>query len=185
MRIIDIGPGPHPKPDADVRMDIHQWGNVNCLHNLTEVPYPLASESFDKAYMGDVIEHIYIFDIDNVMQEVNRILKPNGILEVTVPDVRWICERIVKDDWNMMANVQWLNPKGNDPWGNAMSYLFGGFQHPTEYKMEGMGHVNGFDEESLTKLLTKNGFIDCKRVIDNRNPHPARNSVLKMVARKK
>ena len=59
--IIDIVSGPHPKPDADVRMDMHQWGNVNCLHNLIKIPYPLESETFDKAYMGDVIEHIYIF----------------------------------------------------------------------------------------------------------------------------
>ena len=182
--IIDIGSGPHPKPDADVRMDMHQWGNVNCLHNLIKIPYPLESETFDKAYMGDVIEHIYIFKIDKVLQEVNRILKPNGILEVAVPDVRWICERMVKGDWNTMANVPWLNPT-DDPWSNAMSYLFGGFHHPTEYTMEGMGHVNGFDEESLTKLLVKNGFTDCKRVPDMRNPEPARGAVLKLIAVKK
>ena len=48
-----------------------------------------------------------------------------------------------------------------------------------------MGHVNGFDEESLTKLLVRNGFTDCKRVPDLRNPEPARGSVLKMIAVKK
>jgi len=183
--IIDIGSGPHPKPDADIRMDIHQWGNVNCLHNLMQVPYPLENEQFDKAYMGDVVEHIYIFEIDKVMQEVYRILKTGGILEVTVPDVRWICERIVNGDWNKMANVNWLHPKGDNPWANAMAYLYGGFQQIDEYKLEGMGHVNGFDETSLTKLLNKNGFSDCKRVPDERNPEPARNSIIKMIAIKK
>jgi predicted SAM-dependent methyltransferase len=182
--IIDIGSGPHPKPDADVRMDIHQWGNVNCLHNLMQVPYPLESEFFDKAYMGDVIEHIYIFEIDKVLKEVHRILKTGGVLEVAVPDVRWICERIVKGDWATMANVGWLN-QSNDSWSNAMSYLFGGFHNINEYKLEGMGHVNGFDEISLTKLLNKNGFSDCKRVLDMRNPEPARDAVLKMIAIKK
>ena len=182
--IIDIGSGPHPKPDATVFMDIHQWGNVNCLHDLTKVPYPLESETFTKAYMGDVIEHISIFDIDNVLKEVHRILKPGASLEVTVPDVRWICERIVKNDWDSMANVSWLN-QSNDSWSNAMSYLFGGFHNVNEYKIPGMGHVNGFDEDSLAKLLRKNGFIDCIRVPDERNPEPARGCVLKMIGYKK
>jgi predicted SAM-dependent methyltransferase len=182
--IIDIGSGPHPKPDAQVFMDVHQWGNVNCLHDLTKMPYPLESEFFTKAYMGDVIEHISIFDIDNVLKEVYRILKPGASLEVTVPDVRWICERIAKNDWDTMANVGWLN-QTNDPWANAMSYLFGGFHNINEYKILGMGHINGFDEDSLSKLLTKNGFTDCKRYPDERNPEPARGSVLKMIGYKK
>jgi SAM-dependent methyltransferase len=182
--IIDIGSGPHPKPDANIFMDVHQWGNINCLHDLTKVPYPLESGSFSKAYMGDVIEHISIFDVDNVLKEVYRILKSGGILEVTVPDVRWICERIVKNDWDIMANVDWLN-QSNNSWSNAMSYLFGGFHNINEYKIPGMGHLNGFDEESLSKLLTKNGFTDCKRYPDERNPEPARGSVLKMIAYKK
>lgn len=182
--IIDIGSGPHPKEDANVFMDIHQWGNVNCLHDLTVTPYPLESEFFDKAYMGDVIEHISIFDIDNVMSEVNRILKVGGKLEVTVPNVRWICERIVKDDWKEMANVDWLN-QSHSPWANAMSYLFGGFHNINEYKIPGMGHVNGFDELSLRTLLIKHGFFDVHEVPDTRNPEPARGAVLKMIGFKK
>lgn len=178
--IIDIGSGPWPKHDADVRMDLHPWPGVNCQHNLLVTPYPFGDATFDKAYMGDVIEHIYIFDIDRVLTEVNRILKPNAIFEVVVPDVRWIAERIVKNDWSQQANVEWLNQSG-DSWQNAMAYLFGGFHNKDEYKMEGMGHVNGFDFESLKKLLNKNGFVNVERVPDFRNPEPARNAVLKVV----
>lgn len=181
--IIDIGSGPHPRIDADVRMDIHNWPGVNCIHNLMETPYPFHNNTFEKAYMGDVLEHISIFDVDNVLSEVNRILKPGGILEVTVPDARWIFERIIRDDWNHHANVEWLNPT-MDPWKNAMSYLFGGFHNKDEYKLEGMGHVNAFDQKSLKDTLEKNGFIDCNRHPDMRNPEPARMAVLKMVCKK-
>ena len=177
--IIDIGSGPHPKPDADIRMDMHQWGNVNCLHNLTVTPYPMEGDFFTKAYMGDVIEHISVFDINSVMQEVNRILKKGAVLEVTVPDARWIFERVVNGDWKEKANVDWLNSCDSD-WDNAMSYLFGGFHNANEYNIPGMGHVNAFDELSLTRLLERNGFGECKRVPDERNPVPARDSVLKM-----
>jgi predicted SAM-dependent methyltransferase len=183
QRVIDIGSGPHPKPDADTRMDIHQWGNVNLIHNLTVTPYPIATGLYDKAYMGDVLEHISIFDVDAVLQEVNRILKSGATLEVTVPDARWIFERIIKNDWNHNANVDWLNPT-MDPWKNAMSYLFGGFHNKDEYKLEGMGHVNAFDQKSLKALLERNGFVDCERHPDMRNPEPARMAVLRMVCKK-
>lgn len=181
--IIDIGSGPWPKLDADVKMDIHPWSGVNCVHDLLNTPYPFSDEQFTKAYMGDVIEHIYVFDIDRVLTEIHRILKIDAVFEVVVPDARWIFERIVSDDWDEQANVEWLNPT-NDSWKNAMSYLFGGFHNKDEYKMTGMGHVNAFDLNSLTKLLEKNGFRDIVRVPDMRNPLPARNAVLKVICRK-
>lgn len=181
--IIDIGSGPHPKADANIRMDLHQWPGVTHVHDMLKTPYPFESNTFEKAYMGDVIEHIYIFDIDRVMTEVNRILKPGAILDVTVPDFRWIFERIVYGDWQEKANVGWLNPT-NDPWKNALSYLFGGFHNVKEYRLNGMGHVNAFDEKSLTELLEKNGFTNCKRIPDDRNPEPARDAVLKIICNK-
>ena len=181
--IIDIGSGPWPKPDAQVRMDLHPWPSVNCVHDLLETPYPFKNDTFEKAYMGDVVEHIYIFDVDRVLTEVNRILKPGAIFEVVVPDFRWIAERIVKGDWKEKANVDWLNPT-DDPWKNAMSYWFGGFHNKEEYKMAGMGHVNGFDFDALKSLLEKNGFTNVQRVPDLRNPEPARESILKIVCLK-
>lgn len=181
--IIDIGSGPWPKPDAHIRMDFHDWPGVNCKHDLLETPYPFADGVFSKAYMGDVIEHIYIFDIDRVLTEVHRILKKDAIFEVVVPDARWIFERIVKGDWKEKANVSWLN-QSDDDWKNAMSYLFGGFHNKEEYKMAGMGHVNAFDTDSLKKLLEKNGFVNCRRVADTRNPEPAAGSILKMICEK-
>jgi predicted SAM-dependent methyltransferase len=180
---IDIGSGPHPIPGADIRMDIHQWPGVNLIHSLLDTPYPFDDNTFKVANMGDVVEHISIFDIDRVLTEVCRILKPDGKLIVTVPDAAWIFERIVNKDWKEHANVDWLNPT-DDPWKNAMSYLFGGFHNKDEYQLEGMGHLNAFNQNSLKELLEKNGFMDCNRYPDMRNPEPARNAVIKMVCRK-
>jgi hypothetical protein len=65
-----------------------------------------------------------------------------------------------------------------------MDYLFGGWRHPEEYKIPGMGHINGFCAMSLSKLLAEAGFTDIVREDDDRNPEPARGAVLKLVARK-
>jgi predicted SAM-dependent methyltransferase len=180
---IDIGSGPWPRMYADVRMDLHPWDGVNCVHDLLETPYPFDNETFQTAYMGDVIEHIYIFDVDRVLTEIHRIMKVGCRFEIYVPDFRWIAERIVNNDWKEKSNVEWLNPT-DDPWKNAMAYWFGGFHHEDRYKMAGMGHVNGFDFDSLKNILEKNGFKNIERVPDYRNPEPARGSVLKVICSK-
>lgn len=181
--ILDIGSGPHPKPDSTDRMDMHQWAGVTKVHDLRHTPYPYESDSADKIYLGDVIEHMTKFDAPKVLAEINRILKPGGTFEISCPDVRWIMERIVFEDWIEKANVDWLR-QHRDPWDNAMDYLFGGWRHPEEHKIPGMGHINGFDERSLKKLLHETGFKDIRRLEDMRNPAPARGAVLLMVATK-
>jgi ubiquinone/menaquinone biosynthesis C-methylase UbiE len=181
--ILDIGSGPHPKPDSTDRMDMHQWAGVTKVHDLRHFPYPYKSNSADKIYLGDVIEHLTKFDAPKVLAEIYRILKPGGRFEITCPDVLWIMTQIVEGTWNENANVDWLR-QNEDPWDNAMDYLFGGWRHPEEHKIPGMGHINGFSEKSLSKMLSEAGFQKIVRVDDERNPYPARDAVLKIEATK-
>ncbi|GGY82939.1 methyltransferase [Cellvibrio zantedeschiae] len=44
---------------------------------------PFADHSFDKIICSEVLEHIENYT--SVMQEINRVLKPNGILAISVP----------------------------------------------------------------------------------------------------
>lgn len=181
--IIDLGSGPWPKPDATVRVDVNPWPHVNVQHDLSKVPYPFESNVATKIYFGDVIEHLSKFIVDDVLKEIQRILKPGGYLEITTPDIEWVAERIYKKDWHLMANVDWLN-KNNDPFEDAMEVVYAGWLHETDHKIPGMGHINGFNEDKLRKYLTRAGFSNIMRVPDLRNPEPARGCVLKMVAYK-
>lgn len=179
--ILDFGSGPHPKPDATVHVDVYPWPGVTVIHDFQKFPYPFETDIADKIYFGDVIEHLPKFMTDSVLQEIHRILKPRGILDITCPDARWICERVAFGDWSDKANVDWLN-KEDDPFENAMSYFFGGWMNSQEYQIPGMGHINAFDESKLKRLLLKAGFRSADRVPDLRNPEPARWAVLRMIA---
>ena len=181
--IIDIGAGPHPRADATECMDVHQWPSTTKQHDLHQFPYPYEDNYADKIYLCDVIEHLVYLAAPLALKEIHRILKPGGKFEISCPDVLWIMTQIVNGTWNENANVDWLS-RDEDPWNNAMDYLFGGWRHPEEYKIPGMGHINGFNEASLTKLLEDAGFKDIKRIPDLRNPEPARDAVLLMVATK-
>ncbi|MDX1921667.1 MAG: methyltransferase domain-containing protein [Alphaproteobacteria bacterium] len=180
--IIDIGSGPNPRVFADIRMDLHKWPHVNLQHDLLNVPYPIESNVADKIFLGDVIEHINKFKMPEVLKEIYRITKPGGVLDVTCPDIRWLAERIVNDDWNEKANVPWLHFFSDDPFENAMLCIFGGWVNPKEHHIPGMGHVNGFDEKKLGRVLREAGFSKVERVPDERNPEPARGVVLRMLA---
>lgn len=51
---------------------------------------PFANDSFDRVICSEVLEHIH--DYESVLQEIDRVLKPNGLFAVSVP--RYGPERI-------------------------------------------------------------------------------------------
>ncbi len=179
--IIDMGSGPNPKSDANICVDIHPWPRVNVRHDLRVLPYPFPDGMARKIYFGDVIEHLDMFVAPAVLKELLRILKPGGVLDITCPDMRWVAERMVKNDWGDHANVPWLNPT-SDPFENAMAYVFGGWMSQSEHTIPGMGHINGFDEGKLKRWVLEAGFKTAERMEDTRNPAPARHAILRVVA---
>jgi SAM-dependent methyltransferase len=57
--------------------------------DLDHVPYPFADSSVDEVLMDQVLEHLT--DVVAVIQELHRILKPGGIVDIYVP--------YAKSDW--------------------------------------------------------------------------------------
>ncbi len=182
MNVIDFGSGPHPKMDANIRVDVHQWPGVTHIHDLNVLPYPFEDNFADKIYLGDVIEHMFYRHAPAVLKELHRILKPDAILDITTPDLQWVFERLTHGDWKEKTmGTEWLNRRDTD-WESAMDYVYGGWRHDQEYKIPGMGHVNGFNEEYLAKILKEAGFRMSWRLDDERNPEPLRGAILRMNA---
>jgi predicted SAM-dependent methyltransferase len=167
---LDFGSGPWPNPLADIHVDRDgSFPHVDVVHNLIITPYPFGDGIADTIFLHDVIEHITVFNIRVVLKECYRILKPGGILDITCPDVSWIAERVVNNDWKDKAHGEWLNRYPTD-FENAMSYLFGGFYTLGEFDKPGMGHVAGYNYAALSVLLGKcASWSLVERVVDDRN----------------
>lgn len=51
-------------------------------------PFKCQNNAFDGIFTEHVLEHFYIDDAHKLLQECLRILKPNGILRISVPDLQ-------------------------------------------------------------------------------------------------
>jgi predicted SAM-dependent methyltransferase len=86
---LQVGCGPHY---------LKGWLNSDLLDNprrdifidITR-PLPFPDASLDAVYAGEVIEHVSEPYGRQFLSEVFRVLKPNGVLRLTTPDLREIC----------------------------------------------------------------------------------------------
>jgi len=93
---------------------------------------PFKDKSFDIVVASEIIEHI--FDTGKFLDEINRILKSNGELILTTPNLALL--------------------------DNRLRLLLGLQPHYCEIELEGnAGHIRCFTKKSLKRLIEKHGFI--------------------------
>jgi len=84
-KILDVGCGNRKRPGS-IGIDINPNTEADIVHNLNIFPYPFDASTFDEIYMDNVLEHLY--DVLKVMEEMQRISKPNGLVKIIVPYFR-------------------------------------------------------------------------------------------------
>jgi len=98
----------------------------------TERGLPFKNERFDTAIATEVIEHI--FDVTHFLEEIRRVLKQNGQLVVTTPNISSLSNRI-----RMVLGMDIPALEVDLASGRS-------------------GHIRYFTKSSLRRLLEMNGF---------------------------
>ena len=83
--ILDLGCGKKKRPGT-IGVDHSDRHDADIVHDLNIFPYPFEMNSVDKIYIDNCLEHL-----DSplkVMEEIHRILKLNGQLNIIVPYFR-------------------------------------------------------------------------------------------------
>lgn len=62
-----------------------QSGVLGSCVNIDEEPLPFADNFFDGVFCGHIIEHV--FDPDHLLDEIHRVLKPEGICVLATPNL--------------------------------------------------------------------------------------------------
>lgn len=107
-----------------------------------------SSSSFSALYASHVLEHFdYVREIDVVLTEWFRVLKPGGQLFISVPDLETLA-RLFLDTENLNEEERF----------HITRMIFGGHTDAYDY------HQSGISEAILRRYLQHAGFVDITRV---------------------
>jgi len=118
--------------------------NVLVIDLERELLRVFPDSSIDEIVARDCVEHISWRRVENLLRDIHRVLKPNGVLFMQVPDLEAIARKII------------LNPDfcyGDLCGWKAISYWVYGGQEYSENT-----HKAGFTIPTLKRLLESIGF---------------------------
>jgi SAM-dependent methyltransferase len=120
--------------------------------------FPYADDTFECAFSSHVLEHLRPSQAEICLREVYRVLKPNGILRIAVPDLDQIIKRydpIVPDDFvEMIFEGRQSGEKNRHHW------MY------NEISLQRVFELAGFRE--ITRCKFKQGGCPDVAIIDNR-----------------
>ena len=126
MKKLNLGCGFDKRPSW-VNADHFPECEPDLLLNIESTPWPIADNSYDQVLMKHVLEHVgaSFADFTSIMQELYRILAPNGVLEIHVPHYRH--DTWWSDPTHVRAftplTFQMMSKKQNDVWiANKANY---------------------------------------------------------------
>ena len=130
-----------------INIDLYAPEDAKCdvRFDVTKLPYP--DNSVDEIRAFHIIEHFDFFEIQNVLKEWHRVLKPGGRLWLETPDFLESCRSFV--DGNPSMNIEeWrvllYNHFFAHPWipGQTHKFLFTETQLKTNLSWAGFKTVN-------------------------------------------
>ncbi len=125
--------------------------NREIRHDLLE-PFPFEDQLFSKIQSQDVFEHLPKDSVIKVMNEIYRVLKPNGIFRLSVPDYRHplLKKRSIFDS---MGNVV-----GDSMMGASLRYDFELARAKIEIDSSYDSHLWFPDYETIVELIVNSNL---------------------------
>ena len=145
----------------ELRLDIDESVKADIVGSMTDIS-AVADASVDAIFSSHNIEHLYPHEVGEALNEFLRVLKPDGFLVVTCPDLQEVCRLVAED--------KLLEPAYTSPAGpiTPLDILYG--HRPAMQKGNlYMAHRCGFTEKALIGTLRSAGFSS---VVSRKRLHP-------------
>ena len=147
-------------------MDCIDDDNIDIIHDLSEFPYPIEDDTYNVVYMSHVLEHLSWVITPKILEEIYRIIKPGGSVEIHVPDLKKLVDAYLNPELIKENNAGWYphNPK-EEPikWFNGRMFNYG----PGNENF----HRAAFDEAFLKQSLSEVGFKDLEIIEHSRGSY--------------
>ena len=134
----------------EIRLDIDKNVNPDIVGTLTDMK-SVETGSVDAVYSSHNIEHIFPHEVPIALREFYRVLKEDGIVVITCPDLQSVCEAVAQD--------KLLEPLYESDIGpiSPIDILYG-WRERIEEGNEYMAHKGGFTYSVLNTAFSEAGF---------------------------
>ena len=134
----------------ELRLDIDANVNPDIVGTMTDMS-ALADASVDALFSSHNIEHLYPHDVPLALKEFLRVLKPDGFVVITCPDLQPVCALVAEDKLVDTAYVSAAGPITplDILYGHRVSMALGNHY---------MAHRCGFTKKVMLATLQAAGF---------------------------
>jgi predicted SAM-dependent methyltransferase len=153
--LANIGCGPFGRPGW-VNIDLFFLSGVtlqwDCRNSL-----PFANGSCKGIHAEHFFEHLdHEKERMRFLRECKRSLQPGGVLRIIVPDAKLYIEGYMSPGWDQLQSITCGRDDPVVAFRTKMDVL-------NQIFLQGHEHFGGYDEESLTLVLTRAGFSNIER----------------------
>jgi SAM-dependent methyltransferase len=134
----------------EVRLDIDPAVAPDIIASITDMP-AVGTGSVDAVWSAHNIEHLYPHEVPLALAEFRRVLKPEGFLLLTLPDLQQVAALVAED---RLTDPAYVSPAGPI---TPLDMLYG-FRASLAQGNTFMGHRGGFTARTLQAALVAAGF---------------------------
>ena len=134
----------------ELRLDINPAVEPDIVCSVTAMD-PVPDGSIDAIWCSHNLEHLYRHDVPAALGEFYRVLRPGGLVFLTLPDLQRVAAMVVNDQLESQA---YMSPSGPI---TPLDMIFGHRASLTRGDLD-MAHKSGFTGTTLRKLLDEAGF---------------------------
>lgn len=134
----------------EIRFDIDESVEPDLVGTMTDMRV-VATESVDALFSSHNIEHLYPHDVPVALKEFHRVIKTDGYVVITCPDLRSVCRLVAEDKLTEPAYQSFAGAI------TPLDILYGHRAAMAQGNLF-MAHRCGFTKTTLTMDLLMAGF---------------------------
>lgn len=144
----------------EIRLDIDPGAAPDILTSMLDMR-DVPSSTADALFSSHNIEHLYPYETPIALGEFHRVLKPDGFMVLTCPDLQSICKLVVDDALDEPA---YISPSGPI---TPLDVLYGHQAQLAAGKLF-MAHRTGFTLKTLIAHVREAGFVSIAGIAHER-----------------
>jgi predicted SAM-dependent methyltransferase len=134
----------------EIRLDIDSKVQPDVIGTMTDMK-GVKDASVDAVFSSHNIEHLYPHEVPIALAEFHRVLKPDGFILLTCPDLQSVCARVANDQLTDPAYQSGMGPI------TPLDILYGHRQSMKAGNLY-MAHRCGFTKKVLAATFALAGF---------------------------